>query len=66
MKWQPIESCPNEEYDLLVAWDSGFIEIMQGHVARDYMVPKIDGGGYLTHWMLLPEKPPIKSEALEA
>jgi len=56
MKWQPIKTAPAEEYDILVAWDCGSIEIMQGHTARDYMKPKM-AGGFLTHWMLLPEPP---------
>jgi len=57
MDWQPIKTAPAEEYDILVAWNCGHVEIMQGHTARDYMEPMAEGGGVLTHWMLLPEPP---------
>lgn len=57
MDWQPIETVPAEDYDLLVAWDDGMIEMMSGNTARDYIKKKVEDGGYLTHWMLLPKRP---------
>lgn len=57
MDWQPIESVPVHDFDILVAWDDGTIEMMQGHVARDYTERESETGAYLTHWMLLPERP---------
>ena len=62
MKWQPIKSCPAEEYDVLVCWEDGTIEIMPAHVGFDHMIQNDHimvnlNGLMLTHWMPLPERP---------
>lgn len=59
MKWKRISSLPENDYDILVAWDSGIIEMMTVRSAEEYIEPKIKDGGYLTHWMPLPRAPNI-------
>ena len=56
MNWQPIETAPDEEYDILVVWDDKTIMILDGQSARSYMKPMV-AGNYLTHWMPLPDPP---------
>lgn len=55
--WMPIETAPNASWDILVAWNKGEVEMICAASAHDYKEPKIEGGGYLTHWMPLPEPP---------
>lgn len=60
MDWQPIATAPYAISDILVAWNTGEIEMMCAVSARDYQEPKIKDGGFITHWMPLPEPPTDK------
>ena len=53
MKWKPIKSCPDEDYDVLVFCVGGRMKVVKGKDARAEHY--IDCAA--THWMLLPGNP---------
>ena len=55
--WIPVsERLPDGE-DVLVAWDSGGVEQMQGESVEAYTHRLTPTGGIITHWMPLPAAP---------
>lgn len=55
--WFPISTVPNTEYDVLVLWKGGGVEIMTGSTALEYKKPRMKGGGFLTHCCKIPNTP---------
>jgi hypothetical protein len=65
-EWQPIETAPKDQARILLV---AVGTVMIGHWERRLLRFRIEGGhhswllGKITHWMPLPEPPPILDKA---